>query len=220
MSQPGFTVDVYQNEYLPEGGREVNAIVTVTSPGTAPDGGRQAARPTREIIIVDCSGSMDTRRPRSPRPARPPRPPSTRSATGWRSPWSPAPTGAQPVFPRTAPGHRQPATRRGGQAGRGPAAAGGGTAIGQWLAWPTRCSPRARPTLRHAILLTDGKNEHENPAELAAAIRLCEGQFTCDCRGVGTDWEVAELRRISTALLGTVDIVRRPGRPGRRLRGR
>jgi hypothetical protein len=34
--------------------------------------------------------------------------------------------------------------------------------------------------------------------------------FSCDCRGVGTDWEVAELRRISSALLGTVDIVPDP----------
>src|SRR5262249_34318866 len=31
-----------------------------------------------------------------------------------------------------------------------------------------------------------------------------------DCRGVGTDWEVAELRRIASALLGTVDIVAEP----------
>lgn len=30
---PQFSVDVYQNEFLPEGGREVNAIVTVTSTG-------------------------------------------------------------------------------------------------------------------------------------------------------------------------------------------
>jgi hypothetical protein len=64
--------------------------------------------------------------------------------------------------------------------------------------------------LRHAILLTDGKDEHETPDELGSAIRLCEGAFSCDCRGVGTDWEVAELRRISTALLGTVDIVPDP----------
>jgi hypothetical protein len=34
--------------------------------------------------------------------------------------------------------------------------------------------------------------------------------FSCDCRGVGTDWEVAELRRISSALLGSVDIVPEP----------
>ena len=36
---PRFAVEVYQNEYLPEGGREVNAIVTVTSTG----GGTRAA---------------------------------------------------------------------------------------------------------------------------------------------------------------------------------
>ena len=67
-----------------------------------------------------------------------------------------------------------------------------------------------RATLRHAILLTDGRNEHETPSELEAAISLCEGVFSCDCRGVGTDWEVGELRKISSALLGTVDIVPDP----------
>ena len=34
--------------------------------------------------------------------------------------------------------------------------------------------------------------------------------FSCDCRGVGTDWEVRELRTVSSALLGTVDIVPDP----------
>jgi hypothetical protein len=57
MSHPDFTVEIAQNEYLPEGGDDVNAIVTVTSPDTmaaapAPDEG------SAEIIIVDCSGSM------------------------------------------------------------------------------------------------------------------------------------------------------------------
>ena len=60
MSQPDFTVDIYQNEYLPEGGQDVNAVVTVTTAGTA---GPAAATPTAEtdsaeIIIIDCSGSM------------------------------------------------------------------------------------------------------------------------------------------------------------------
>ena len=27
MSEPDFTVDIYQNEYLPDGGRDVNAII-------------------------------------------------------------------------------------------------------------------------------------------------------------------------------------------------
>src|SRR5215469_7438016 len=62
-SLPGFTVDVDQNPYLPVGGRDVSAVVTVTAdasgempspePGTAD---------SAEIIIVDCSGSMDAPR--------------------------------------------------------------------------------------------------------------------------------------------------------------
>jgi hypothetical protein len=37
MGKPEFTVDVYQNHYLPAGGREVNATVTVTSAYSAAD---------------------------------------------------------------------------------------------------------------------------------------------------------------------------------------
>jgi hypothetical protein len=88
--------------------------------------------------------------------------------------------------------------------------ANGGTAIGQWLRLAAQIFQSSPAALRHAILLTDGKNQHETPEELAAAVSLCEGMFRCDCRGVGTDWEVGELRRISTALLGTVDIVLDP----------
>src|SRR6202044_437331 len=79
--------------------------------------------------------------------------------------------------------------------------------IGQWLRLARQIFQSSPATLRHAILLTDGKNQHETADELAAAISACEGVFRCDCRGVGTDWQVAELRKISTALLGTVDIV-------------
>src|SRR5262249_26580489 len=60
-----------------------------------------------------------------------------------------------------------------------------------------------------AILLTDGMNT-QWPGKLESAIKQCEGVFSCDCRGVGTDWKVKELRKISTALLGTVDIVADP----------
>jgi hypothetical protein len=88
--------------------------------------------------------------------------------------------------------------------------AGGGTAIGQWLALADRLFTGHEDAIRHAILLTDGKDEHESPQDLDAAIARCEGRFTCDCRGVGTDWVVAELRRVAHGLLGTVDIVADP----------
>jgi hypothetical protein len=88
--------------------------------------------------------------------------------------------------------------------------ASGGTAIGQWLRLARALFETSPATLRHMILLTDGKNQHETPQQLDEAIALAEGYFSADCRGVGTDWEVSEVRRISTALLGTVDIVPDP----------
>jgi hypothetical protein len=88
--------------------------------------------------------------------------------------------------------------------------ANGGTAIGQWLRLARQIFGTCPAALRHAILLTDGKNQHETPEQLTAALRECEGVFSCDCRGVGTDWEVKELRTVSSALLGTVDIVPDP----------
>ena len=63
---------------------------------------------------------------------------------------------------------------------------------------------------RHAILLTDGKIEGESPDALPAALRAASGVFQCDCRGIGDDWVVDELRSIASALLGTVDIVADP----------
>jgi hypothetical protein len=86
----------------------------------------------------------------------------------------------------------------------------GGTAIGTWLAYARRVFSTTSAPLRHAILLTDGRNEHQTPADLAAAIADSRGLFRCDCRGVGTDWEVDELRTIATALLGGVEIVADP----------
>src|SRR6266568_8132639 len=85
----------------------------------------------------------------------------------------------------------------------------GGTAIGKWLRYARELFEQREDTLRHAILLTDGQNG-QLPGTLAAAIEECQGVFSCDCRGVGTDWEVSELRKISAALLGTVDIVPDP----------
>jgi hypothetical protein len=65
-------------------------------------------------------------------------------------------------------------------------------------------------TQRHAILLTDGQNQSETEAVLQAAIQGAQGVFQCDCRGVGADWNVAELRGVATALLGTVDLIPSP----------
>src|ERR1700729_878092 len=50
-----FTPGCGQNEYLPLGGSEVNAIVTVTSDGAA---GETSQPEAAEVVIIDTSGSM------------------------------------------------------------------------------------------------------------------------------------------------------------------
>src|SRR5262245_60863806 len=205
-----FTVEIAQTDYLPVGGEDVNAIVTVTSPDTgpaAPVNGRDSA----EIIIIDCSGSM-----RSPRTKIEQARAATAAAVdvirnGVAFAVVAGTEKALPIFPLDyglAVADDQ--TRYLAKQAVSGVLPRGGTAIGQWLRLANTIFGTHPAELRHAILLTDGQNAHETPEQLGEAIALCEGVFTCDCRGVGTDWEVSELRRISSALLGTVDIVPDP----------
>jgi len=212
-SLPGFTVDIDHNPYLPVGGREVSAIVTVTADATGEAGspgpsGPDGAGGSAEIIIIDCSGSMDF---------PPAKMAEARAATAAAvdvvrdGTWFAIVAGTSttwPVYPPNATmAIASDRTRSEARNALRGLRANGGTAIGQWLRLARQIFQTCPATLRHAILLTDGKNQHESATELAAAISACEGVFRCDCRGVGTDWQVAELRKISTALLGTVDIV-------------
>jgi hypothetical protein len=214
MSHPDFTVEVSQNEYLPEGGDDVNAIVTVTSGAAAPGAG-PAAPPrdagSAEIIIIDCSGSM-----RYPQTKIAEARAATAAAVdvirdGVAFAVIAGTHQARPVFPAHGGlAIADAATRQRAKQAVSGLVPQGGTAIGQWLRLAHSMLTAHPASLRHVILLTDGRNEHETPEDLGGAISLCEGMFSCDCRGVGTDWEVAELRRISSALLGTVDIVPDP----------
>jgi Ca-activated chloride channel family protein len=80
----------------------------------------------------------------------------------------------------------------------------GGTAIGSWLtcARDLFATVPAEDTVRHAVLYTDGKDEHETPEELGAVLAACRDRFVCDARGLGEDWDYAELLRITAALHG------------------
>ena len=53
-----FSTAVYQNEHLPDGGTDVNAIVRIGVQDAGAAGSDGAAG---EIIIIDCSGSMGQR---------------------------------------------------------------------------------------------------------------------------------------------------------------
>ncbi|MGK5530785.1 VWA domain-containing protein [Streptomyces sp. URMC 129] len=208
---PRFTVEVHQNPYLPRGARETHAVVTVTATGSGgrplpADGPRAAV-----VLMVDCSGSMN-RPPDKLRHARL----ATEAAIGA------LPDGV--AFAVVAGNHRaaevfpgggrlavaDPATRAAARTAVRGLTASGGTAIGTWLRLAARLFATTPAGVRHGVLLTDGRDEHETPARLREALDACAGRFTCDARGVGTDWRVAEVTSIASALLGTADIVAEP----------
>ncbi|MGV9554792.1 vWA domain-containing protein [Streptomyces sp. NPDC003401] len=217
---PQFAVEVYQNACLPEGGREVNAIVTVTATGggtvgtgvAAPHPYASGEGPSAAVaIMVDCSGSMDypSAKMRNARDATAAAVDTLRDGVHFSV------IGGTHVATEVYPGGGRLAvadsvTREQAKQALRRLTAGGGTAIGTWLRLADRLLSTADVAIRHGILLTDGRNEHESSEDLRAALESCAGRFTCDARGVGTDWEVKEVTGIASALLGSADIVADP----------
>ncbi|MFG2716860.1 VWA domain-containing protein [Streptomyces sp. NPDC048416] len=220
---PQFSVEVYQNEFLPEGGREVNAIVTVASTGGGTLGGAPltaTASPAHipgqapgaaVVVMVDCSGSMDY----PPTKMRNARDATAAAIDTLRDGVAFAVVDGTHIAREVYPGNGRLATadsqtRAQAKEALRKLSAGGGTAIGTWLRLADRLLATVDVPIRHGILLTDGRNEHESPEDLRSALAWCAGRFTCDARGVGTDWEVKEVTSIASALLGTADIVADP----------
>jgi hypothetical protein len=203
-----WTAEVFENEYLPANGTDVHAIVSITcsEAGTVGQSGDAA-----EVILVDTSGSMESPHSKiiSARKAAAAALDEIVDGT-----WFAVVSGdhqATVVYPRAG------AMVRADEQTRSEAAqavsqlkAAGGTAIGSWLRAAAELFASVPASQRHAILLTDGRDESEHPEVLHAAIDAARGVFQCDCRGVGADWNVAELRGIASALLGSVDLIAEP----------
>ena len=200
-----FTLATFQNEYLPTGGTTVDAIVTIT--GTP---GEDAASPPPravEILIIDTSGSMNEDR----------KLPSAKRATdvaidtladGVLFAVIAGTSSSRRVYPPIRSlAVASPKTRAAAHDAVEGLQADGGTAMSTWLAHARQLFAKVPDAVKHAILLTDGQNTWESKEQLHFVLELCAEQFQCDCRGVGTDWNVSELREISSRLLGTVDII-------------
>ena len=196
-----FHLSCFQNEYLPRDAREVHAVITIT----APEAGHDASEGGVEVIAVDTSESMAGSKILAARQAT-----ATAVAAlddGVRFAVIAGNDSARVIYPFDGGlAVASPQTRGEAQHASERLAASGGTAIGSWLQLIADLV-REVSGIKHAILLTDGKDQSESPEDLERAIAAAQGMFQCDCRGVGTDWVVAELRKVSTALLGTVDIV-------------
>lgn len=200
----GLTLSVSQNKYLTTGARDVDALLSITAAGLG-----TATAPGAEVILVDCSGSMGM--------------PETKIAAARRA--TMAAIGAVPdgfsfaivqgteqaamVYPRQQRlAVATPDTRAAARQAVRSLVPAGGTAMGRWLALARDLLDRHPAGVRHALLLTDGKNEHEQQRELTAVLARCAERFTCDARAIGAGWEPRELLRIVGALRGGADEVR------------
>jgi len=206
-----FTASVYQNEFLPDGGTDVHAIVTVDCSG-AGAAGQSGSGDAGEIIIVDTSGSMGADGVRAAAFAA-----QTALDQILDGVWFAVISGndraqlAFPPSPEPVMVRMDQFTRQAAKDAVARFYADGGTAMGTWLRLASRVFATVPSlTQKHAILLTDGENQHESPEVLTQTIQAVTGQFQCDCRGVGVAWQVDEVRRIATALLGSVDIIPAP----------
>jgi hypothetical protein len=206
-----FTSTVFQNEFLAEGADEVQAVVEVTCTDAGMAGSQGGVG---EVLILDCSGSMEGSRITAVRQAAVAAlfeiPDGTwfaviEGTNQARLAYGNQEGGWANALVQMTPEHRQAAS----DAVRN-LWAGGGTAIGTWLNAAAYVFVNAPQVVqRHALLMTDGKNG-ESEKELAKGLNAATGVFQCDCRGVGADWNVPELRRIAETLLGSVELIAEP----------
>ncbi|WP_410614906.1 vWA domain-containing protein [Amycolatopsis sp. lyj-109] len=204
--RPSFTLQLSQNKYLAPSDDRMDVVLTVR----VGDAGVPAAGPppTAELLLVDCSSSMDWP-PTKIEAARH----ACRAAIGSLRDGVlfgvvECTSRARLVYPAEPPlavaGER---TRHEAKAAASGLIAGGGTAMSTWLDLARDLFGKTPAAIRHAVLLTDGKNESDHRGALDAALDRCRGRFACDARGIGDDWEPRDLQRIASVLRGSADAV-------------
>ena len=208
-----FTSAVYQNEFLPDGGTDVNAIVTIRCTG-AGSAGRTGSGDAGEIVVVDTSGSMGVANMNAAKQAAMIALDNILDGTYFAVVAGNHKAYLAYPMVQTGAGMVRMDARTRAEARRAISffRAEGGTAMGTWLnLCKALFASIGNLAQKHVILLTDGENHNETSTQLDAAIGNCAGDFQVDARGVGVDWKVAEIRKIAQAMLGTVDIIGDPG---------
>ena len=174
-----FSAAVYQNEFLPDGGTDVNAIVTITCSG-AGAAGQSGSGDAGEIIIVDTSGSMGRTKLEAAKIAAAAAVDQILDGT-----WFAVVAGSHQAYLAYPPARAgagmvkmDPSARFAAQQAISHFRSDGGTAMGTWLTLAGRLFDSVPMlTQRHAILLTDGENHNERPEQLTQAIHGVTGRF-------------------------------------------
>lgn len=196
-----FKAEVFQNQFLPEGAKEVHAIMTVS----VEQGDGVAANSNKDRlfgIICDVSGSMGGGKIHAAKDAMVkvvnllPEDAHFFIVAGSSK--------ASVVFPVSK---ATSVKKEQAIAAIKAILANGGTLMSTWLTEALFQFKKKPDAVRQALLLTDGQNDDSDEQKLNKVLQQCEGIFQCDCRGVGTDWRVAQLQQIAGKLLGTTDII-------------
>jgi hypothetical protein len=209
--QPAFKAELFQNPYLPAGGTVVDAVVTVTASGDGMVAAGGALPSVAQVIMIDCSGSMTSPYTKLTEAKK-----ATMTAIDTLREGVPfaivAGRGrADMVYPSSVqlvPANAQ--TREQAKAAVNRLNGSGGTAMGTWLTLANHLFARSTAEVKHAIMLTDGENQHETAEQLGMVLQACQGRFVCDTRGVGEGWKGTELLKIASALLGSADALEEP----------
>ncbi|MFC9817494.1 protein kinase [Streptomyces virginiae] len=214
---PGFTMEADRNAVVHPDATEVNAILTVTGTGTAPDE-VAAAAPRALVFLLGLSEELCAADFHAVRDAVGAAVDSLDEGAAFAV--VAGSDHARMLYPDTMRLVRATAeTRAEARAALAGLEPIGAAAFGRWLRLADRILAAHGDAVRAAVLLTDMTATAESPQELSAVLASCTGRFTCHARGIGTNWEVAQVRAITTALSGTMDIVRDPSAPASGLTG-
>ena len=199
-----FKLEAFLNPYLPAGVSRVDAILTISADGSGVNS-TFTKQQTTVGLILDISGSMEGNRILAVKHA-------TRKAIEMLDPstwffvvaFSDHPTLVCPLAEASTT-NKMVADQ---QVQR--LEARGGTRMSSGLNLARAEFLKNPDSIHYALFLTDGKNHPDDESVLLNVLSQCEGQFQCDCWGVGTDWEPKQLKSVATKLLGNADIIPQP----------
>jgi len=205
-----FGIESFFNPHLPVGVDRIDAILTVSAAKASPDapGQQTQASTTHKAVffIIDSSGSMNengkiAQARLAVRKCIDSVNPDTHFGVIAFS------NGAKLIVP-LAPATPEAKARAHDKVKALDAV--GGTFMSRALDLALSEFKKAGDMIRYAMLVTDGENDPDDKKSLGRSLETCEGQFRCDCRGVGTDWRPNELKLIAGKLLGSADAVPDP----------
>lgn len=207
MNETGaFTLRAMQEDAWPLGATEIQALLEITATPDADPGGRLAPG-AAEVVIMDCSGSMANppAKLRAAKRAVHAALDTMRDGTDFAVLAGTA--SAKVVYPRAPALERaSPQTREAAKRAVDRLDAADGTRISSWLNAARVLLEPYPGHVRHAMLFTDGKNEHESrDGTLDRVLASCRGTFMCDARGIGDGWDPSDLLKITGELHGNAD---------------